>query len=214
MNPKTSIIIADDHSLIRSALSGLLNDTPGFEVVAEVGTANEALEQTAVHRPDIVVLDIEMPGIDAFQAASEIGQICANTEVVFLSGRLNDRFIEAATGSGARSYVLKKDSPDEVITAIKSVLVGQPYYSPSVRERMQQTRGRSTGDTRLSSLSPRELETLRYIARGMAKKEIAPKMHISVKTVDKHVTQVMEKLGIHDRVELARYAIREGLVEL
>ena len=127
---------------------------------------------------------------------------------------LYDRFIEAATGSGARSYVLKKDSPDEVITAIKSVLVGQPYYSPSVRERMQQTRGRSTGDTRLSSLSPRELETLRYIARGMAKKEIAPKMHISVKTVDKHVTQVMEKLGIHDRVELARYAIREGLVEL
>ena len=92
--------------------------------------------------------------------------------------------------------------------------MGRTYFSPSVRERLPESMRNSTSESRLLSLSPREMETLRYIARGMSKKEIAPQMHISVKTVDKHVTQLMSKLDIHDRVELARYALREGLVEL
>jgi DNA-binding NarL/FixJ family response regulator len=109
---------------------------------------------------------------------------------------------------------VKSDSPDEVVNAIQAVTMGRTYYSPSVRERLPESMRNSSGESRLSSLSPREMETLRYIARGMSKKEIAPQMHISVKTVDKHVTQLMAKLDIHDRVELARYALREGLVEL
>lgn len=210
----TTIIIADDHSLIRSALAGLLNDVPNFEVIDEVGSADEALSAVAKKRPSIVVLDIDMPGIDAFQAAAEVKQISPDTEVVFLSGSLNDRFIDAAQEAGARSYVVKGDSPEEVVHAIQAVSMGRLYFSPSVRNRLPDSMRNSSADSRLSSLSPRELETLRYIARGLAKKEIAPQMHISVKTVDKHVTQLMSKLDIHDRVELARFALREGLIEL
>lgn len=210
----TTIIIADDHTLIRSALSGLLADIPGFKVLAEVGTADEALRLTASLRPTALVLDIDMPGTDAFQAASEVKQISPMTEVVFLSGSLSDRFIDNALAVGALSYVVKSDSPDEVVLAIEAVSKGKSYYSPSVRERLPKRSGSSDGATRLASLSQRERETLRYIARGMSKKEIAPCMHITVKTVDKHVTQVMSKLDIHDRVELARFALREGIVEL
>lgn len=210
----TSIIIADDHTLIRSALSGLLDDVPGFEVVGEVGNADEALRLAATLRPDALILDIDMPGTDAFQAASEVRQLSPMTEVVFLSGSLNDRFIDNAKEAGALAYVVKSDSPDEVIHAIEAVSRGRPYFSKSVRERLPDRVGRAKGKSRLASLSQRELETLRYIARGLAKKEIAPRMHISVKTVDKHVTQVMRKLDIHDRVELTRFALREGLVEL
>ena len=214
LSPKTTIIIADDHPSIRHVFRDLLNEEADFEVVAEVTTANEALESTASLRPTIVILDIDMPGIDAFQAASEIRQISSETEVIFLSGSLNDHFIDAAKKAGAMGYVVKNEPMEEVINAIRMVLMGQSYYSPSVRERLLTTRGKSESNTRLSSLSTRELETLRYIARGLSKKEIAPKMHISVKTVDKHVTQVMDKLGIHDRVELARFAIKEGIVEV
>lgn len=214
---KTSIIIADDHPLIRSSLSGFLDDVPGFDVVAAVGTADEALRLTASLRPTALVLDVGMPGTDAFQAAAEVKQLSPYTEVVFLSGTLSDQFIDNATKSGALAFVVKSDSPDEVVLAIEAVAKGKSYYSPSVRQRLAKRSGRADGAdgaTRLASLSPRERETLRYIARGMSKKEIAPCMHITVKTVDKHVTQVMRKLDIHDRVELARFALREGLVEL
>ena len=210
---KTSIIIADDHPYVHRALSGLLDAVPGFDVVAEVGNADEALRFTASLRPTVLVLDIDMPGTDAFQAAAEVKQLSPGTEVVFLSGTLSDQFIDNATKSGALAFVFKGDSPDEVISAIHAVSKGKHYYSKSVRDRLA-FEDRNDGATRLETLSPRERETLRYIARGMSKKEIAPCMHITVKTVDKHVTQVMRKLDIHDRVELARFALREGLVEL
>ncbi|MAH65146.1 MAG: DNA-binding response regulator, partial [Phycisphaerae bacterium] len=141
----------------------------------------------------------------------EVRQISPKTEVVFLSGSCNDRFIEAARASGARGYVYKGDDPAELVSAIRAIVAGGTFYSTSVSERIS-TAPRGDGESKLSMLSSRELETLRYIAKGLSKKEIAPLMHISVKTVDKHVTQLMSKLEIHDRVALARYAIREGLV--
>jgi DNA-binding NarL/FixJ family response regulator len=215
---KTSIIIADDHPYVHRALSGLLDAVPGFDVVAEVGNADEALRFTASLRPTVLVLDIDMPGTDAFQAAAEVKQLSPGTEVVFLSGTLSDQFIDNATKSGALAFVVKSDDAEEVVSAIHAVSKGKHYYSPSVRDRLSKRPIRNDGTTRLATrlatLSPRERETLRYIARGMSKKEIAPCMHITVKTVDKHVTQVMSKLDIHDRVELARFALREGLVEL
>jgi DNA-binding NarL/FixJ family response regulator len=211
---KTTIVIADDHSLIRSALAELLNDVLEFEVTHEVGTADEALRAAATSSPSVIILDIGMPGTDAFQAAAEIRQISPNTEIIFLSGTLSDSTIDSARNSGARAYVVKTDPPEEVLSAVRAVVDGRTYFSPSVQARLPEVIGRARTDSRLASLSPRELETLRYIARGMAKKEIAPHMHISVKTVDKHVTQLMSKLDIHDRVELARFAIREGIIEL
>jgi NarL family two-component system response regulator LiaR len=212
MSTGNTIIIADDHSLIRSALVALLDSCLGLSVVAEVGDADNALRETARHKPDVVVLDIDMPGVDSFQAASEVRQISPKTEVVFLSGACNDRFIEAAKAAGARGYVYKGDDPAELVSAIRAIVEGGTFYSTTVSERIS-TATSGDGGSKFSMLSSRELETLRYIAKGLAKKEIAPLMHISVKTVDKHVTQLMSKLEIHDRVGLARYAIREGLID-
>lgn len=212
MTQTHKVVVADDHPLIRASVVALLESAPDLEVVADVGTADEALRATATRKPDVVVLDINMPGIDAFQAAGEVRQIHPGAKVIFLTVNDSDGAIEQAKAAGVNAFVSKGDEPGDVLTAIRETVAGRNYYSPTIRQRLS-TGGRGDGDSRLSQLSARELETLRYVAKGLAKKEIAPLMHISVKTVDKHVTQIMTKLDIHDRVGLARYAIREGLVE-
>ena len=160
MPRKTTIVIADDHSLIRSALAELLSEVRDFEVTHEVGTADEALRATATSSPSVVILDIGMPGTDAFQAAAEIRQISPQTEIVFLSGTLSDSTIDSARNSGARGYVVKADSPEEVVSAVHAVIDGRTYYSPAVQARLPEVIGRAGADSRLASLSPRELETL------------------------------------------------------
>ena len=212
MTQTHKVVVADDHPLIRASVVALLDSAPDLQVAADVGTADEALRATATEKPDVVVLDINMPGIDAFQAAGEVRQIHPGAKVVFLTVNDSDGAIERAKAAGVSAFVSKGDDPGEVLTAIRETIAGRNYYSPIIGQRIS-AGGRGDGDSRLSQLSTRELETLRYVAKGLAKKEIVPLMHISVKTVDKHVTQIMTKLDIHDRVGLARYAIREGLVE-
>lgn len=212
MPSQHTIVIADDHPLIRSSVVSLIDSAPDMSVVGEVGTADEALRLTATKKPDVVVLDINMPGIDAFQAAGEIRQINAATRVIFLTTTDTNAAIEQAKTAGVLGFVHKGDDSTEVLHAIRRAVAGESHYSPTINERLSNS-GRSSGDSRLSTLSAREMETLRYVAKGLAKKEIAPLMHISVKTVDKHVTQLMTKLDIHDRVGLARFAIREGIIE-
>lgn len=207
-----TVVIADDHPLIRSSVVSLIESAADLTVVGEVGTADDALRLTATKRPDVVVLDINMPGIDAFQAAGEIRQIHRGSKVIFLTTNDTDAAIEQAKSVGVSAFVHKGDDPSEVIHAIREAIAGRSHYSPTISDRLSNT-SRRNGESKLSTLSARELETLRYVAKGLAKKEIAPLMHISVKTVDKHVTQLMTKLDIHDRVGLARFAIREGIIE-
>ena len=212
MSTQHTVVIADDHPLIRSSVVSLIESAADLTVVGDVGTADEALRLTATRRPDVVVLDINMPGIDAFQAAGEIQQINQGTRVIFLTMTDTNAAIEQARAAGVSGFVHKGDDSSELISAIREVIAGQTHFSPTIKERLSSAE-RSSGDSRLSTLSSREMETLRYVAKGLSKKEIAPLMHISVKTVDKHVTQLMTKLDIHDRVGLARFAIREGLIE-
>jgi len=214
MSLSVTVLVADDHPLIRAALVAVLKDTPDLQVVAETESADEALESAIKLKPRVAILDVAMPGVDVFQAAAQIRQLSPRTELLFLSGNTHDRVLDAAIRVGARGFVAKKDDPREVIDAVRAIAQGREYFSHGVRERLaESSRGRDAGGSRGGKLSDRELEVLRYVARGMAKKEIAELMCLSVKTVDKHVTSVMEKLDIHDRVELARYAIREGIVE-
>lgn len=212
MTTAHTVVIADDHPLIRSSVVSLIESAADLTVVGEVGTADEALRLTATQQPDVVVLDINMPGIDAFQAAGEIRQIHRGSKVIFLTTNDTDAAIEQAKSVGVSAFVHKGDDPSEVIHAIREAIAGRSHYSPTISDRLSNN-SRRTGESKLSTLSARELETLRYVAKGLAKKEIAPLMHISVKTVDKHVTQLMTKLDIHDRVGLARFAIREGIIE-
>jgi DNA-binding NarL/FixJ family response regulator len=154
-----------------------------------------------------VVMDILMPGVDSFQAVDEIRRLSPGTDVIFVSGADHDVMLEQARRCGSIGFVSKADGPQCVEDAIRAAMEGETYYSPSLRDRIRE----GLGD-RLSKLTGRELEVLRYIARGFSKKEIGGLMHLSVKTIDRHATSLMAKLDIHDRVELARFAIREGLV--
>lgn len=211
-----TVLVADDHALIRAALVSVLNDTDDIRVVAEAANGADAVELAHKHSPAVVVLDVEMPGVDAFHAASHILQLKPRTAIMFLTATDSDRAIEQALKSGALGYVVKSDNPDSIPQGIRAVSRGEQFFSPRAAERVRgdamAMRRRKVTGTRGMALSDREVEVLRYVGKGYAKKQIAEMLGISVKTVDKHVTSVMEKLDIHDRVELALYAVREGFI--
>lgn len=218
MNGVIKVILADDHTLVRQSLARILNETSNMNVVAEVGTADEAVNAAIRGSPDVVLLDIDMPGIAAFDAARTIVARSPGAKIIFLSAFTHDRYIEAALSSGAMGYLCKTEPPEKVIRAIKTVASGQSYFSPEVQDRIVvESDGIHLAGTEIknkaSSLTNRELEVLTYIAKGLSKKEIAKTMHLSVKTVENHTASVMNRLDIHDRVGLTRWAIREGLIE-
>jgi len=212
-----TVMLADDHALVREALGNWLRDTGDIRVVAEVGSADEAVAVAVRDKPDVVLMDIDMPGLLAFDAVRTIRTRCPATRVIVLSGFFHDRYIEEALAAEASGYITKGEPAEAVVRAIRAVAAGGAYFSPEVQARIvvdsHGVRLAAQGSTRAATLTPRELEVLRYIARGLSKKDIAAIMHLSVKTVDNHSTSLMTKLNIHDRVELARYAIREGLAE-
>jgi len=216
VDTQTTVLLVDDHGLVRDSLAAWLQSQPDMTVLATAGTAEDGLEAAIRNQPDIVVFDIDMPGRISFDVAKTLKTRLPETRIMFLSAFCHDRYIEQALAVEAAAYVTKSESPATVADAVRTVAAGGAYFSPEVEERIVvDTRGVTLGSerTRSSILSPRELEVLRYIARGLSKKEIGATMHISVKTVDNHSTSLMSKLDVHDRVELARYAIREGLVE-
>ncbi len=212
------ILLVDDHALVRDSLSRLLDADDVINVIGAVSDASEALIIFNNLQPDIVLMDIDMPGLSSFEAANRMTSLIPETKFIFLSAFFHDRYIEQALKVQAKGYLTKSEPPANLINAIKQVADGKVYFSSDVRSRIvadsQGVRlANSNKRTRTDTLSNREIEVLRYLARGMQKKEIASIMHISVKTVEGHVEKVMNKLDIHDRVELARFAIREGLAE-
>lgn len=208
------LLLADDHALIRQLLTERLNAQPDM-VVESVSSAEECLEKARRFRPDVVVLDVDMPGLTSFSAAKMLATIAADARIVFLSRYVTDTYIEQALSVGARAYISKEESFEAILAAIRVIASGGTYWSPQVQERiLVGPKGLTcpTASTRLASLSDREQEVLSYIAQAMAAKQIAATMHLSVKTVNAHTANLMAKLEIRDRVALTRFAIREGLV--
>lgn len=217
MNNRISIMLVDDHSMVRSMLRDRLEVEPDMTVVADVGSADEAIAQAAKLKPDVILMDIDMPGIVCFDAARSIMTESPNTRIIFLSAFFHDRYIEQALEVRAWGYITKSEPEQAVVNAIRTVHTGATYFSPEVQGRIVvDARGPRLAHqaiSRVSTLTERELEILRYLARGMSKKEIADTVQISVNTVNRHTSSIMNKLNFHDRVELARFAIREGLAE-
>lgn len=217
MSRAITVLLVDDHALVRNTLSAWLRQTGKFDVVGAAADADTAVTDAIRLQPDVVVMDIDMPGLLAFDAARVIRSRSPNSRILFLSAFFHDRYIEEALNVEASGYIGKGQPPERVAEAIATVASGGVSFAPEVQSRIviDQTglHLAGTGRTRTSTLTPRELEVLRYVARGMAKKDIAKTMHLSVKTVDNHCTSLMTKLDIHDRVDLARFAIREGLAE-
>ncbi|MGB2985201.1 MAG: response regulator transcription factor [Phycisphaerae bacterium] len=199
------------------ALAERLQREPGLAVVGTASTADEAIDKAIECHPDVVLMDIDMPGLICFDAARRITALQPDARIIFLSAFLHDHYIDQALRAKARGYLTKREPPETVVAAILEVASGGAYFSEEIRSRIVV----ETGGTKLaersasliSILTTRETETLRYIAKGLAKKEIAATMGVSVKTVDRHATNLMSKLDIHDRVELARFAIREGIAD-
>lgn len=210
------IVIIDDHELVRRSLAEWLMREPDIDVVGMAEDADSGIETCVSCTPDVVLLDIDMPGRLSFDAARTIVTRVSKAKIVFLSGFMLDRHIEEALNLGAAGYLTKSERPEHVVAAIREVAAGGTAFSREVQDRMvvegNGVRLKNGRGSRVSTLSPRELEVLRYIAGGMSKKEVAGVMHISVKTVDNHTTSLMAKLDLHDRVEVARFAIREGIV--
>lgn len=215
MSGPISVLLADDHSLVRDMLSAALA-AEGFDVEA-ASTADEALAIGREREPDVAVMDIDMPGMSSFEVARRWRADGRAIRVVFLSAFVRDSYVGEALAVEAAGYLTKDEPPGEVVAAIREVAAGEVRFSRAVLDRIAlDTSGPRvvSGDTaRVEGLTARELEVVRLIARGHHQKQVATDLEISIKTVQHHLTAAMDKLGIHDRVELARFAIREGLVE-
>ena len=213
----TSIMIVDDHSMVRESIAKIIDECAAFQVVAQAQSASAALTLAIDKRPEIVLMDIDMPGMIPFDAAREISRHVPEVKIVFLSGYCRDHYIEQALAVKARGYLMKTESSSSLIEKLLQVKAGKLSFSPEIWKRItvdtEGLRLAKPTSSLASTLTPRELEILKSVALGMTRKQIAATLHISVRTVDNHTNNIMDKLKTHDRLELARYALREGLVE-
>ena len=211
----TRILIADDHSIVRSGLRKILDAKPDMEVVAEAEDGAEAVEKALAEDVDLVILDVSMPRKTGIQAAAELHKRRPELRVLMLSMHDSEQFLFEALKAGASGYVLKSGADTDIVEAIRAAMRGDSYLYPSavttlVRDYVE--RG-GRGEEQFDVLTPRELEVLKLIAEAYTSKEIAKELWISIKTVERHRQNILDKLGMRDRVELTRYAIRRGLIQ-
>jgi DNA-binding NarL/FixJ family response regulator len=206
------VLIADDHGIVRSGLRMLIDRQSDMEVVAEADDGVDALERAQAERPDVAVLDVSMPRMTGLQAAREIRSHTPDTRVLLLSMHDDERYFFEGLEAGAAGYVLKRAADTDLIDALRTVAAGRTFLSDEAQESLMREwqEGRSEPD---SPLTPRELEVVKLIAEAFTNKQIAETLRLSEKTVESHRANVLTKLGMRDRVELVRYAIRRGLVE-
>jgi DNA-binding NarL/FixJ family response regulator len=209
-------MLADDHTLVRAGLRKLLDAMPGMEVVGEAGDGQTLLEQAAQCKPDMVLMDIAMPGINGLEATAQLIKTNPAVRVLMLSMHQNEEYVRRALRHGAVAYLLKDSAPMELELAVAAVLRGETYLSPAVSrgvvtDYVQRLRNEEEpGD----QLSPRQREVLQHIAEGLSTKEIARKLDLSVKTVETHRTTLMKLLDVHEVTGLVRYAMKIGLISL
>lgn len=214
---KTRVLLADDHALVRRGLRMVLDAEPDLEVVAEAGDGAEAIERGLAPEVDLVVLDITMPRMTGLQAARELHRRRPELRILMLSMHQNERYLYESLKAGASGYVLKSVVDRDLVEACRAAMRGEKYLypgamTPLIRDLLDNARD-DLPSLREDPLTPRETEIVKLIAESYSTKQIAETLVISEKTVDRHRTNILEKLGMHDRVELVRYAIRRGLVE-
>jgi DNA-binding NarL/FixJ family response regulator len=206
------ILIADDHGIVRSGLRMLIERQADMEVVAEADDGVEALRLAQAERPDIAVLDVSMPRMTGLQAAREVRAHCPDTRVLMLSMHDDERYFFEGLEAGAAGYVLKRAADTDLIGALRTVASGRTFLSGSTQQALM-TEWLEGGREPEDPLTPREIEVLKLIAEAHTNREIAETLGLAEKTVESHRGNLLSKLGMRDRVELVRYAIRRGLVE-
>jgi DNA-binding NarL/FixJ family response regulator len=208
------ILIADDHGIVRSGIRMLIDRQEGMRVVAEAEDGLQAVDLAQSTRPDVAILDVSMPRMTGLQAAREIKLRTPDTSVLLLSMHDDERYFFDAVDVGASGYVLKRAADTDLIDAIQAVARGEQFVSPDTERSVIKEWLDGSREERLEDpLTPRELDVVKLIAEAHTNKQIAEALHVSEKTVESHRANVLSKLGMRDRVELVRYAIRRGLVE-
>jgi DNA-binding NarL/FixJ family response regulator len=211
----TRILIADDHGIVRSGLKRVLDAKPDMEVVAEAEDGAEAVDKALAEDVHLAILDVSMPRMTGIQAAAELHKRKPELKTLMLSMHDSEQFLFEALKAGASGYVLKSGADTDIVDAVRAAMRGDSYLYPSAVTTLvgdYVDRG-GRGEEEFDVLTPRELEVLKLIAEANTSKEIADKLFISIKTVDRHRQNILDKLGMRDRVELTRYAIRRGLIQ-
>ena len=212
-SPRIRVLLVDDHALVRAGIRSLLGTMPNVEVVGEAAGGEEALALAETTTPDIVLMDIAMKGLSGLQAAARIRDLHRNVRVIILSMHSGEEYVMQAMRAGAVGYLLKDAATSELELALRSVIRGESWFSPAVSKQVVEGYvQRVGGEPAADALTARQREVLTLIATGSSTKEIAFALKLSVKTVETHRAQIMERLGIRDVAGLVRYALRAGLV--
>jgi DNA-binding NarL/FixJ family response regulator len=214
---KIRILVVDDHTILRAGLRMMLNAQPDMEVIGEAQDGRQALQEAQRLQPDVILMDITMPDVNGIEATKHIKRVLPEVKILMLTMHEHDEYVFQALRAGASGYMLKEAADTELITAIHVIKSGQFYLSPTaqsvvVGDYLQRVR---TGEERdsYSCLTEREREILKLVAEGHTNNQIAERLIISPKTVDTHRTHIMDKLNLHSRAELVKYAMRRGLLE-
>jgi two-component system, NarL family, response regulator LiaR len=211
VTPAIRVLLVDDHPVVRQGLRALLSTQDGIDVVGEAGDGEAAVAAAERLSPDVVLMDVVMPGIDGVEALRRIGGRRPQTRVVMLTSYADERRAMEAVDAGASGFLLKDASPRDVVAAIRAAHRGEAILHPSVAAKLLAERRRPPAAH--ADLTARELEVLRLIARGLPNKQIAAELHVSEKTVKTHVSAILRKLAVADRTQAAMYAVRERLAE-
>ncbi len=216
---KIRLLLADDHAVVRSGLRMLLEAQPDMEIIGEAETGRETVEKTAVLQPDVVLMDVEMRDMNGIQATQKIREMGLETAVLALTMYDDTQYFFEMLRAGALGYIPKRAAPDELVSAIRSVSRGEVFLYPSlaaylVADYLQRDDAPEGVEPAGETLTPREKEVITKIAEGLTNAEIAAELVISVKTVDRHRENIMRKLNLHSRVQLVKYAIKKGLIDL
>lgn len=209
------IVIADDHTIVREGLKMLLNAQPDFEVVAEVGSGQEVFKTARELQPDVIVMDVSMPGMDGAQATRRLKEFMPGIRVLALSAHEDEVYVRQMLTLGAAGYILKRTASGELTKAIKAVMHGGVYVDPFVAGKvMAGFINRDTGTRTREALSRREEDVLKMMAHGHSNKEIGERLCISVKSVETYKSRFCEKLGLKTRAEIVRYALNNGWIDV
>lgn len=208
------ILLADDHPIVRDGLRAVLTRTPDMQLVGEAGDGLQALQLVESLQPDVLVLDLMMPGLGGLAVTARVKEAVLQTRVVILSMHANEAYVAAALEAGAQAYVLKKSASTELLTAIRAVLAGERFLSPALSTDAledYQRQGQLDHD-RYKTLTPRERQILHLVTAGRTSKQIATQLTISHRTVEMHRANLMRKLGAHSTADLVRYALMRGIL--
>ena len=208
------ILLADDHSIVRDGLRRIVEDAGDMAVIAEAADGAEAIEQVQKTNPDVAVIDISMPGVDGLEVISRLHHSYPALPILILTMHEEEQYVVRGISAGAMGYVTKRSAPEELVKAIRKVHGGGRYLTESAAEMLALRLGRGAlNTTPLDSLSDREIQVLRRLARGRTNREIAETYHLSIKTVDTYRSRLLRKLNLRNNAELARFAIQNGLIE-